>query len=273
MKYLFLLALCGALFAQNNDFAPAFVQSTKAGTVNTNPSFDKNVGSGDMEVLACDWPNGAQSISPTSTLGTSFTLKPASPITLSDSGGTINMQMAYGQASSSGAETITIGGTATNFTCSAVELAPQSGGSLSFDTSNSATQSVNPTWTISDSVTTGTNGDILVSAASTWFASVNIYSNTDQIVTGTGGFRGFSMGAHSVGNAGSYTTTYNVNQNNGVGSGSAFGLITLAFAPSAITITTKTLPDGAQTTAYGACLKAVGGSGAYTWSALSGLPA
>lgn len=48
---------------------------------------------------------------------------------------------------------------------------------------------------------------------------------------------------------------------------------TIAFEPSAITVATTKLPDGAQTAAYVACLMAVGGSGAYTWSATAGLPA
>src|SRR6185437_14151226 len=48
---------------------------------------------------------------------------------------------------------------------------------------------------------------------------------------------------------------------------------TIAFKPAAISIVDTALPHGAPTVAYVACLSAVGGAGAYTWSATAGLPA
>ncbi len=54
---------------------------------------------------------------------------------------------------------------------------------------------------------------------------------------------------------------------------SATATISLAVSPSALTITSSSLAAGTAGSAYSGSLQASGGTGAYTWKALSGLPA
>lgn len=77
----------------------------------------------------------------------------------------------------------------------------------------------------------------------------------------------FGFGLAGVAGSQSFSTV----RYGGNSSGSSV-MQTLCFEPSAITVATTALPNGAQTSAYKACLFAVGGSGAYTWSATAGLP-
>lgn len=132
--------------------------------------------------------------------------------------------------------------------------------------------------TISTSRTTTKNGSVIVSCNSSnenlfparyslaypnqFVAHEILLTNDNDIYTSV----------HYTTTAGSYTQTLNVNgSGSGVGNPAALVMVSQAFAPpSGITIATTLMPSATTTAAYKATLRAVGGSGALTYSVSSG---
>jgi hypothetical protein len=269
------------LHAATNGFSPTLVQAcglslTDCGGSHPSPSatgtygFMRNVTSGNLEVVCINWPSTTITLtSVTGSLGTTYTNGPAQ--SASGSGFLVTNQCVYGLAASTGAEvvTITLSGSVGNGG-PAAEVAEFTNISGTLDTSctgSAASAGANITATC----TTTVNGDLMVFYAGSCCGAGNGTVSMPIQFAGSSATKNDYMGWYVAGVAGSYGATYV--QNTLVQSVQAFSGVLLAFKPSAITITTSAIADGAQTDAYHDFISCVGGAGAYTYSAVSGLPA
>jgi hypothetical protein len=259
--------------AQTNGFRPDFVQSntndrTRSSGCATTPGvipFCRNVVAGDLLYACAAWGVTGQTLTITDTQLNTYTM---SAQNANHGGGKDAVQQCgYTVAGSSSANTVTFSGI--TFGVGSVAEFNNISGTLDVAaTAGSTTTGAS----LTTSPTTTVNGDLCLSYGSGWTASSSIYVQPpQQYAAGTGGLVGSTLAYQVVGLAGAQSLTMNMNT---LFNGSpSWGVVSQCFKPSAITVATSALPDGAQTSVYLACLDAVGGAGAYTWSALSGLPA
>lgn len=271
MKWFVCLLLMGSCFAQTTDFAPTLVDSfPESGTSQTLWDTPQ---SGQL-IVDCEGWSDTNSATPTiaDTLGNTWT--PTSICT--DNDGSISAgHVASGQCwftvnGTSGTDVVTVSGLSVTHAVNSHAVFKNITGTL--DGSVQCATTHTSAGSISTSNTTAVNGSELVSFVTCASQNINLYfpSALENFAAGTGGVLGTLIGNRLGGNAGSQSTTVNANAQAPCG---VYTMITMAFRPSAITITTSALADGAQTTAYKACLEEVGAVGAVTWSATAGLPA
>jgi hypothetical protein len=267
-RCLTILLLCVYATGQSNAFRPDIVQSAiKNDPSGGNVPYNDNVTSGNLLAGCVTWYNAGLTLAVSDTLGTSYSY--SSVVTV---GATQHyVQMWYGVAPSSGANTVTVGGlTGAHLNAGVAEFTNISG---TLDTSGSNNSGASPT-SMTVSVTTTVNGDLLLPCAALSDRNQMQYyaAFPQQFAVGTGGGSAgpMTMFFENTGLAGSQSVTDIPNIFKS-GTPATMGMIVLAFKPSAIAVTSSTLPHGAQTAAYKATLTAVGGAGAYTYSA-SGLP-
>jgi len=213
----------------------------------------------------------------TDTLGNTYTLTAATttPNYATNKG---LIYHAYTKSASSGADTITVAipsPSTTNIAIVACRYKNVGGVDGSVAT---ATLDNNPnggTANISTTNTTTIDGDVLST-----FAAGSSFNQDERIMPGTveynswgnqgGGPNGF-MGHFHAGNAGSIGATLVTRANHGFGNTGTFAMQTLALKPSCtICVTDSILPDAGNGTTYDAQMHCVGGSGAQTFSIVSG---
>jgi hypothetical protein len=268
MKRLLWLFLVSTAFAQINDFGVLFVQSPKtaatAGGAPLTSTFMANVTSGNLGIASVDWFDSTQTIAPSD--GTQTWTLIGSANCGTTGGHTSCTQLAYVTFNSTRAETVTVGGTAgaSNYVMNVAEYSPPVGGTLTLDTSCTNTSI---TFSQSTSCTTTANGDLMISASGTWWATDNIYPlMPEQYANGSGSPKATLLSWKIAGVAGVISSTHQRNQFLvASGSPNIWAMTTVAFKPS-IRVSTSKLAEASTTQAYSQTLAAVGGTAAYTWS-------
>jgi hypothetical protein len=283
---IFVLLFPSILLSQTTDNAPDIVQScvtsgaswgggsgctgTNSSTTTTT-SFSDNVVTGNKLIVYAQWGgNTGMTTSVTDTCGSTWTLRGGRQNATSG-GANSTTELWDADAACTGANTITFHKSASlTLELGVAEFSPPTGRTLTFDTSCTATGTVAAS--ASTSCTTTQDGDLIFTfAGSTTPSNSFLAAPPENCGVGTGGGFMTILCWKLSANAGTVTST--ISQNT-VGSPShAWNMVTLAYKPSAILITTTAIADGAQSNFYKVCLAAIGGSGPYTWSATSGLPA
>lgn len=175
------------------------------------------------------------------------------------------LQGSWTVVTTGGADTITV---ATTVGCDQVSVYARfkntTGFVLDGSLQNSTTDA--PTQTISTTNTTNKNGDLCVSIYGNGYGAGGGYGvPTDSTLVSLNGENGLMFISYgNAGLAGSYTFNHSSNGSQHI------VMQTACFKPPTISIVTTKMPDAATGVAYSGTLKSVGGSGALTYSVVSG---
>jgi len=283
MKRWLLLAFLSTLaYGQYPGNAPTAVQGFITPDIIGAPDWQitppEVVTSGNLEVVCVtvNDPAGPTTYTPVSALGTTF----ANTTPLWDSGHKYETLMYYGAAASTGTETVSFN--IPHNKAYSLMFGEFRNISATTDGTGSQTQTTGPITSGTTSVTTTKHGDLIINcsginaaamAAGSWTGPSSTSGINQPIALGDINSAEASLTFTQTGAEGSYSVTDTVqNQDNSGGTTfpSYMGMQSVAFKPSALAVTTTTLPNTDKVQTYGGCLQAVGGSGTYTWSVTVG---
>ncbi len=269
-----IVVLLGAgldLHAQYNGNDPSLVQSyigRAIGEPDFTIAFPGDVTTGHLEVVCVNAQDNAAS---TYTISSTRVPSWSHLAPILNGSATTNLIMYYGVATSSGAESILLGLTPATFNEFAAGEYQNISGTT--DGTDSQTAGGSPA-SISNTVTTSKNGSIIVSCGGVTTAQTMLTGSSQFVAGGLEGGRPMIMSTLPTTTAGAYTITSN-NQNGTSPPGApAFSpdisMQSVAFRPSALAVTTTLLPNTDKAQTYSATLKAVGGTGSYSWTVSAG---
>lgn len=268
-QLLAIIVLCVAAFTQTNGFAPT-LRHSNTDTRPTSMIMWDGTTLNDRVAAWVTWADATVTPGVTDTNGNTWTSTTACH---AGGPGTDSLsQIWYMTANSTGADTLNfsgLSGVTSTWSAGYIEIDPK-GLTLAADGSPTCTTTNVAAASLTNNITTTVNGDFLLSVASNHNANNITYAVPPDNFAAT--CAGCTMGGGGYwrlgGLAGTQSTTFFNNQNSGASP--AWSLETIAFKPSAITIVSDALADGANGVAYQSTLKAVGGAGAYTWSNTAG---
>lgn len=270
MKRLLWILLTCAAVAQTPTLAPTIIHGQSMDT-EPSPTVWDQLTAGKLVVVHAEWAGTSSFISPgiSDTAGNTWTAIPTTCHAIDGFGRRVGVNAWYAVANATTTDTITVSGLfgVTSFYSTGYGEFDNISGTL--DGSGTCNTVTTATASITNLNTTTVNGDLLIGVGAGTATSNNMYAvYPNQLFGGNGASLGQAEYWRVAGLAGSQSTTFfdNLNWN----AATAWVLLTFAFEPSTINITTNALFDGSQNHPYQATLQAVGGAGPLTWSNTAG---